>query len=180
MPLHLTIVRSDRVRRIRSMFSARSRRTWIDVHPLDLSATLELVSRALHRPPTDCEDLAQFIQSMSSGNAFAARNILTTLQRHHLVCLSKSLNAPVHQSCVRLPLTGIVILGNIRSRTLRTPWVVPRSFRPTPMTCHSYLLGYESCLMTLASTFFGPHSLVNRTLADARMVHELIRESASR
>ncbi|KAH8834919.1 dual-domain HisK/Mak2 protein kinase [Flagelloscypha sp. PMI_526] len=76
---------SDRVARMRTMFSARSRPTWLDVEALDFSAILSMVSMALHRRQDECENLAQFIQMMTSGNAFAARNILTTLQRQKMI-----------------------------------------------------------------------------------------------
>ncbi|KAF8630202.1 hypothetical protein AX15_003056 [Amanita polypyramis BW_CC] len=79
-------LRSDKieiVERVRSMFSNRSRSTWITVEPLSFSAISTLVSRTLHRPKEDCLPLSQFVYTASSGNAFSARNILITLQRQH-------------------------------------------------------------------------------------------------
>jgi predicted ATPase len=63
------------------MFSSKARPTWIFVEPLTPNAILSLTSKTLHRTKEDCADLAQFVHRASSGNAFSARSILTTLQR---------------------------------------------------------------------------------------------------
>ncbi|KAF9056453.1 histidine kinase [Panaeolus papilionaceus] len=84
-------LRSDKtgvVERIRSMFSSRSRPTWIAMDPLPLSAISSLVSKTLHRSKEDCEPLSQFVYGASTGNAFSARSILTTLQRQHYISFS--------------------------------------------------------------------------------------------
>ncbi|PFH54726.1 hypothetical protein AMATHDRAFT_268 [Amanita thiersii Skay4041] len=84
--LILATLRSDKtdiVERIRSMFSSRSRPTWITVEPLSYSAISALVSKTLHRSKEDCAPLSRFVYATSSGNAFSARNILITLQRQH-------------------------------------------------------------------------------------------------
>ncbi|KAF8973859.1 dual-domain HisK/Mak2 protein kinase [Flammula alnicola] len=79
-------LRSDKaevVERVRQMFTSRSRPTWITVEPLPLPAISSLVSKTLHRHLDDCVPLSRFVFSASSGNAFSARSILTTLQRQH-------------------------------------------------------------------------------------------------
>ncbi|PPQ63721.1 hypothetical protein CVT24_004301 [Panaeolus cyanescens] len=84
-------LRSDKtevVDRIRSMFSSRSRPTWIPMDPLQLSAISSLVSKSLHRSKDECEPLSQFVYAASAGNAFSARSILTTLQRQHYITFS--------------------------------------------------------------------------------------------
>ncbi|KAK2461712.1 hypothetical protein APHAL10511_006175 [Amanita phalloides] len=75
--------KSEVVARVRSMFSNRSRPTWITLEPLSFSAVSNLVSKTLHRTKEDCLSLSRFVYTTSSGNAFSARNILTTLQRQH-------------------------------------------------------------------------------------------------
>ncbi|KAF8349828.1 hypothetical protein F5887DRAFT_942564 [Amanita rubescens] len=84
--------RSDVVERARSMFSTRSRPTWITLEPLSFSSISTLVSKTLHRSREDCMSLSQFIYTASSGNAFSARNILTTLQRQHHITFNWDLN----------------------------------------------------------------------------------------
>lgn len=79
-------LRSDKtevVDRVRSMFTSRSRPTWITMEPLSYSAISSLISKTLHRTKEDCSPLSRFIYASSSGNAFSARSILTTLQRQH-------------------------------------------------------------------------------------------------
>ncbi|KAF7340087.1 Histidine kinase [Mycena venus] len=71
------------VERVRSMFNGRSRPTWINLESLPYSAIGSMVSRALHRTKEDCIPLSRVIFDTSSGNAFSARNILSTLQRQH-------------------------------------------------------------------------------------------------
>jgi len=74
------------VERVRMMFTSQSKPTWIFVEPLPYSAITSLVSQTLHRNKEDCIPLSRFIHAASSGNAFSARNILTTLQRqHHII-----------------------------------------------------------------------------------------------
>ncbi|TFK40893.1 dual-domain HisK/Mak2 protein kinase [Crucibulum laeve] len=82
--LILATLRSDKseiVKGVRSMFNNRSRPTWITVEPLPYSAISSLVSKTLHRSKEDCAPLSRFVYAASSGNAFSARSILTTLQR---------------------------------------------------------------------------------------------------
>ncbi|RDB29051.1 Peroxide stress-activated histidine kinase mak2 [Hypsizygus marmoreus] len=81
-------LRSDKnniVERVRGMFASRSRPTWIFVQPLSYTAISSLVSKTLHRTKEDCTPLSHFIYAASSGNAFSARSILTTLHRQHLI-----------------------------------------------------------------------------------------------
>ncbi|RXW16010.1 hypothetical protein EST38_g9848 [Candolleomyces aberdarensis] len=79
-------LRSDKtavVTRVKAMFSFRARPTWISVEPLAYTAILALTSKTLHRTKEACAPLAQFVHHASSGNAFSARSILTTLQRQN-------------------------------------------------------------------------------------------------
>ncbi|KAF7367339.1 Histidine kinase [Mycena sanguinolenta] len=69
--------------RVRLMFVGRSRPTWINLESLPYSAISSLVSKSLHRTKEDCVPLSRVIFDASSGNAFSARNILSTLQRQH-------------------------------------------------------------------------------------------------
>ncbi|KAJ7275535.1 histidine kinase [Mycena haematopus] len=71
------------IERVRSMFVGRSRPTWINLESLPYSAISSLVSKSLHRTKEDCVPLSRVIFDASSGNAFSARNILSTLQRQH-------------------------------------------------------------------------------------------------
>ncbi|KAJ7139584.1 dual-domain HisK/Mak2 protein kinase [Mycena epipterygia] len=73
------------VERVRAMFSGRSRPTWINLEPLPYPAIGSMVAKSLHRPKEDCAPLSRVIFDASCGNAFSARNILTTLQRQHLI-----------------------------------------------------------------------------------------------
>lgn len=73
------------LQRVRDMFSNRSWPTWINVEPLSFAAVSLLVSKTLHRPKDDCDALSRFVYAASSGNAFSARSVLTTLQRQHHV-----------------------------------------------------------------------------------------------
>ena len=68
------------------MFTSRSRATWITLDPLPFPAISQLVSKTLHRPVEECTPLSSFVLAASSGNAFSARSVLTTLQRQKLVC----------------------------------------------------------------------------------------------
>ncbi|KAJ6569666.1 dual-domain HisK/Mak2 protein kinase [Mycena capillaripes] len=74
---------SEVVERVRSMFTGRSRPTWINLESLPYSAIGSMVSKSLHRSKEDCIPLSRVIFDASSGNAFSARNILQTLQRQH-------------------------------------------------------------------------------------------------
>ncbi|CAA7259981.1 unnamed protein product [Cyclocybe aegerita] len=77
-------LRSDKlnvVQRVKDMFKSRSQPTWIAVEPLSFQAISSLVSKTLHRAKEECVPLSRFVHGASSGNAFSARNILTTLQR---------------------------------------------------------------------------------------------------
>jgi len=76
---------SEIVQRVTDMFGAHSRPTWITVEPLTFSAISLLVSKTLHQSIDDCIPLSRFVFAASSGNAFSARSILTTLQRQHHV-----------------------------------------------------------------------------------------------
>lgn len=78
--------KSEIVQRVTDMFGPHSRPTWITVEPLTFSAISLLVSKTLHRSIEDCIPLSHFVFAASSGNAFSARSILTTLQRqNHIV-----------------------------------------------------------------------------------------------
>lgn len=70
------------------MFAGRSRPTWINLDPLSYAAISSLVSKTLHQPREDCTSLSRFIFVASSGNAFAARNMLSTFQRQNHVCFN--------------------------------------------------------------------------------------------
>ncbi|KAJ7480148.1 hypothetical protein B0H11DRAFT_2026757 [Mycena galericulata] len=71
------------VERVRAMFTGRSRPTWINLESLPYSAIGSMVSKSLHRSKEDCTPLSRIVFDASSGNAFSARNILSTLQRQH-------------------------------------------------------------------------------------------------
>ncbi|KAF8272384.1 histidine kinase [Lactarius quietus] len=73
------------VARVRSMFSGRFRATWIQLHPLTYPSVASLVSRTLRQSKDNVIPLARLIHSVSAGNAFSVRNLLTTLQRQHLI-----------------------------------------------------------------------------------------------
>ncbi|OCH84424.1 histidine kinase [Obba rivulosa] len=76
-------VRSDDlevVDRIRNTFSIKSA-TWLNLEPLTYSAVSNMVSRTLRRTKEDTTTLSRLVHAASRGNAFSARNILTTLQR---------------------------------------------------------------------------------------------------
>ncbi|KAJ7748524.1 hypothetical protein DFH07DRAFT_747280 [Mycena maculata] len=60
-----------------------SRPTWINLESLPYSAIGSMVAKSLHRSREECIPLSRVIFDTSSGNAFSARNILTTLQRQH-------------------------------------------------------------------------------------------------
>ena len=67
------------------MFLGRSRATWIQLDPLTYSSVASLVSRTLRRSKDNVAPLSRLIHSISAGNAFSVRNLLTMLQRQHLV-----------------------------------------------------------------------------------------------
>jgi hypothetical protein len=67
------------------MFFGRSRATWIQLDPLTYSSVASLVSRTLRQSKDNVAPLSRLIHRISAGNAFSVRNLLTTLQRQHLV-----------------------------------------------------------------------------------------------
>ncbi|KAI0294831.1 histidine kinase [Russula brevipes] len=73
------------VSRVRLMFLGRSRATWIQLDPLTYSSVASLVSRTLRQSKDNVAPLARLIHGISAGNAFSVRNLLTTLQRQHLI-----------------------------------------------------------------------------------------------
>ncbi|KAH8992121.1 hypothetical protein EDB92DRAFT_1945661 [Lactarius akahatsu] len=73
------------VARVRSMFFGRFRATWIQLDPLTYPSVASLVSRTLRQTKDNVAPLARLIHSVSAGNAFSVRNLLTTLQRQHLI-----------------------------------------------------------------------------------------------
>lgn len=73
------------VARVRSMFFGRFRATWIQLDPLTYSSVASLASRTLRQSKDNVAPLARLIHSISAGNAFSVRNLLTTLQRQHLI-----------------------------------------------------------------------------------------------
>jgi predicted ATPase/serine/threonine protein kinase len=77
--------KSEIVTRVSEMFSSRARCTWINVEPLHYAAIASLVSKTLHRDVEECDPLSKFVHKASSGNAFSARSVLTTLQRQHMI-----------------------------------------------------------------------------------------------
>ncbi|KAJ3724256.1 hypothetical protein DFJ43DRAFT_1157787 [Lentinula guzmanii] len=88
-------IRSDKtdvVEKVRAMFSNRARPTWINLEPLSYSAIHALVSKSLHRSKEDSAPLSRFVYAASAGNAFAARSILTTLQRRNYITFNWELN----------------------------------------------------------------------------------------
>ncbi|KAI0078477.1 histidine kinase [Panus rudis PR-1116 ss-1] len=82
--------RSDKeelIEKLKTMFVNRSA-TWVNLEPLSISAVTSLVSRTLHRSKDDCAPLARLIHAASQGNAFSARNLLTTMYRQKLITFS--------------------------------------------------------------------------------------------
>jgi len=73
------------VSRVRSMFLGRSRATWIQLDPLTYSSVASLISRTLRQSKDNVAPLSHLIRSISAGNAFSVRNLLTMLQRQHLI-----------------------------------------------------------------------------------------------
>ena len=109
----LTYSSSETLKTVRSMFTGRSRPTWINLEPLSYSAVSSLVSKTLHRSKDDAATLSRFIYAASSGNAFAARNLLSTFQRQHHV--SRILHRTRIRSADCNPRslsTGSVIIGS--------------------------------------------------------------------
>ncbi|KAJ7693555.1 dual-domain HisK/Mak2 protein kinase [Mycena rosella] len=80
------------VDRVRAMFTGRSRPTWINLESLPYTAIGSMVSKSLHRPKEECAPLSRIVFDASSGNAFSARNILTTLQRQHHIKFNSERN----------------------------------------------------------------------------------------
>ncbi|KAK0481591.1 hypothetical protein IW261DRAFT_1550690 [Armillaria novae-zelandiae] len=83
----------DVVERVRSMFSSRSKPTWITLEPLSYNAISTLVSKTLHRAKEECAPLSRVIYSASSGNAFSARSILNTFHRHNFITFNWERNS---------------------------------------------------------------------------------------
>lgn len=81
------------------MFNSRSKPTWIDVEPLSFAAVSMFVAKTLRRPKEDCLPLVRFVYSASSGNAFAARSMLMTLQRQGHVSWGVSQRDYFDQNC---------------------------------------------------------------------------------
>ncbi|KZT22094.1 histidine kinase [Neolentinus lepideus HHB14362 ss-1] len=67
--------------KVKGMAPHGSRTTWLYLEPLPFSAISTLVSRTLHRSKEECTPLARVVHAVSGGNAFSARNVLTTLHR---------------------------------------------------------------------------------------------------
>jgi hypothetical protein len=106
-------VNSEVVERVRSMFTGRSRPTWITLESLSYTAIGSMVSKTLHRPNEDCIPLTHIIYKASCGNAFSARNVLTTLQRQHHVCRVLFPSEPCYLCCrSRLNSTENIITGS--------------------------------------------------------------------
>ncbi|KAJ7102419.1 dual-domain HisK/Mak2 protein kinase [Mycena belliarum] len=80
------------VDRVRTMFTGRSRPTWINLESLPYNAIGSMVSKSLHRSKEECIQLSRIVFDASSGNAFSARNILTTLQRQHHIKFNRERN----------------------------------------------------------------------------------------
>ena len=72
-------------KRAQSIFSSKSRATWIELDILSFSAVSSMVSKSLHRSKEECAPLSRLVHSVSRGNAFSARSFLVTLQRQRLV-----------------------------------------------------------------------------------------------
>ncbi|EPQ61132.1 hypothetical protein GLOTRDRAFT_113578 [Gloeophyllum trabeum ATCC 11539] len=73
------------VARVKAMAPTGSRTTWLNLEPLPFSAISIMVARTLHRPREECAPLARVVHSVSGGNAFSARNVLTQLHRQRLI-----------------------------------------------------------------------------------------------
>jgi hypothetical protein len=100
------------VSRVRSMFLGRSRATWIQLDPLTYSSVASLVSRTLRRSKDNVAPLSRLIHSISAGNAFSVRNLLTTLQRQHLVSSERAAMMALAELSGRSPLIGMSIVGS--------------------------------------------------------------------
>ncbi|KDQ54896.1 hypothetical protein JAAARDRAFT_196280 [Jaapia argillacea MUCL 33604] len=74
---------TDTVEKVRLLVSSRSRTVWLHLEPLPYVAIASLVSRTLHLPKEACAPLSRLVHAVSGGNAFSARNILSTLHRQH-------------------------------------------------------------------------------------------------
>ncbi|KAI0700426.1 histidine kinase [Cytidiella melzeri] len=70
--------------KLRTMFASRAS-TWINLEPLGFNAVSSLVSRTLRRSKEETQTLSRLVHAASLGNAFSIRNILTTLQRQHMI-----------------------------------------------------------------------------------------------
>ncbi|KAF4623556.1 hypothetical protein D9613_002054 [Agrocybe pediades] len=132
-------LRSDKVEvveNVRSMFSSRSRSTWINMQPLTFDAISLLVSKTLHRTVEECSSLSAFVTKASSGNAFSARSVLTTLQRQHLITFDWERN---HWMYVHCPLSQ----GSLADQKISDPtdltFLITR-LRELPEEARKYLL----------------------------------------
>ncbi|KAL5518690.1 CHK1 [Sanghuangporus vaninii] len=76
---------SSKLDRLRHVFGSKSRVTWITLEPMNAASVLSLVSRTLRRPKEDCVHLSRVVYRISQGNAFAVRNFLASLHRHHKI-----------------------------------------------------------------------------------------------
>ena len=94
------------------MFLGRSRATWIQLDPLTYSSVALLVSRTLRQNKDNVAPLSRLIHSISAGNAFSVRNLLSTLQRQHLVSSERALMMALAELWGRYPLIGMAIVGS--------------------------------------------------------------------
>lgn len=86
--LILGSVRSEdpaKVDRLRQVLGSKSRVTWITLEPMSAANVLSLVSKTLRRSKDDCVQLSRVVYRISQGNAFAVRNFLMSLYRHHQI-----------------------------------------------------------------------------------------------
>jgi predicted ATPase len=75
-------------KRAQAIFSSKTRTTWLEIDGLSYSAIHAIVAKTLHQPKDECIPLARLVHGISHGNAFSARNFLSTLQRQNLVRVS--------------------------------------------------------------------------------------------
>jgi predicted ATPase len=94
------------------MFLGRARATWIQLDPLTYSSVASMVSRTLRQSKDNIAPLARLIHGISAGNAFSIRNLLTTLQRQHLVSSERAAALALAELQGRSRLIGIVTVGS--------------------------------------------------------------------
>ncbi|KAI0028278.1 histidine kinase [Vararia minispora EC-137] len=85
--LFFVTIRDDRpefIERARGMFKG-PRATWIMLEPLSFTAVAALCTRVLRHTKEAVAPLARLIHTISSGNAFSARNLLVVLHRQKLI-----------------------------------------------------------------------------------------------